>query len=111
MQQGKKIVESAYLKAGDKVAIVCGRGGYGTIHLVERIPTTTFIQHPKWITSIAPQWNKHITRQYLLFMSGTYTVDVRYMSGIKADMYRTSTEHIADNDRRCIGATRGLLYG
>lgn len=112
MQQGRKIVEPAYLKAGDKVAIVspaywipqdaiqmaanvirswglvpvigphtkdlnvnayagtadqraadllwaleddsikaimCGRGGYGTIHLVERIPTTTFIQHPKWI--------------------------------------------------------------
>jgi hypothetical protein len=81
MQQGRKIVEPAYLKAGDKVAIVCGRGGYGTIHLVERIPTTTFIQHPKWITNIAPQWNKHITRQYLLFMSATCPVLVRYMSG------------------------------
>ena len=63
------------------------------------------------ISIIQPQWNKHITRQYLLFMSGTCTVDVRYMSGMKADMYRTSTGHIADNDRRCIGATRGLLYG
>ena len=56
-------------------------------------------------------WNKHITRQYLQFMSGTCTVDVRYMSGIKADKYRTYSGHIADNDRRCIGATRGLLYG
>lgn len=112
MQQGRKIVEPAYLKAGDKVAIVspaywipqeaiqlaaavirswglepvigqhtnelnvnayagtadqraadllwaleddsikaiiCGRGGYGTIHLLERIPTSVFTHHPKWI--------------------------------------------------------------
>ena len=63
------------------------------------------------ISIIEPQWNKHITRQYLLFMSGTCTLDVRYMFGKEADMYWTSTGYIADNDRRCIGATRGLLYG
>jgi len=38
-------------------------------------------------------------------------IHVRYMSGIEADMYRTNAEHIADNDRRYIGATQGLLYG
>ena len=46
-----------------------------------------------------------------LYSSGTCTVYFRYMSGVEADKYRTSTEYIADNDRRCIGATRGLLYG
>ena len=57
------------------------------------------------------------TQLYITFpdpyghMSGTYTVYIRYMSGIKADKYRTSAEHIADNDWRYIGATQGLLYG
>jgi hypothetical protein len=44
-------------------------------------------------------------------MSGTCPVDIRYMFGIKADKYRTSDEHIADNDRRNIGATWEIIYG
>ncbi|MCR4810409.1 MAG: LD-carboxypeptidase [Prevotella sp.] len=30
-------------------AIVCSRGGYGSIHLLGRIPQESFQQHPKWI--------------------------------------------------------------
>ena len=30
-------------------AIVCSRGGYGAIHLLNRIPHEYFQQHPKWI--------------------------------------------------------------
>ena len=30
-------------------AIVCSRGGYGSIHLLNRIPQEIFQQHPKWI--------------------------------------------------------------
>ena len=30
-------------------AIVCSRGGYGSIHLLERIPLEYYQQHPKWI--------------------------------------------------------------
>ena len=56
-------------------------------------------------------YNKAVSPIHVRYMSGTCPLYVRYMSGIKADMYRTGTEHIADNDRRCIGATRGLLYG
>ena len=29
-------------------AVVCSRGGYGTIHLLNRIPQECFQQHPKW---------------------------------------------------------------
>ena len=88
-----------------KVLLACG------IEVAEVGISLTFQVKISKISIIEPQWNKHITRQYLQFMSGTCTVDVRYMSGIKADKYRTSTGHIADNDRRCIGTTRGLLYG
>lgn len=30
-------------------AILCSRGGYGTIHLLNRIPLEYYQQHPKWI--------------------------------------------------------------
>lgn len=30
-------------------AVVCSRGGYGSIHLLNRIPQELFQQHPKWI--------------------------------------------------------------
>ena len=30
-------------------AIVCSRGGYGSIHLLDRIPMESYRQHPKWI--------------------------------------------------------------
>ncbi len=30
-------------------AIICSRGGYGSIHLMDRIPTEYYQQHPKWL--------------------------------------------------------------
>ena len=30
-------------------AIICSRGGYGSIHLLHRIPMETVRQHPKWL--------------------------------------------------------------
>ena len=29
-------------------AVICSRGGYGTIHLLNRIPQECYLQHPKW---------------------------------------------------------------
>lgn len=30
-------------------AIICARGGYGTVHIIDQIDFTHFVQHPKWI--------------------------------------------------------------
>ncbi len=30
-------------------AILCGRGGYGTMRIVEQLDLSAFIQHPKWL--------------------------------------------------------------
>ena len=30
-------------------AVICSRGGYGSIHLLNRIPPESFLQHPKWL--------------------------------------------------------------
>ena len=57
------------------------------------------------ISIIEPQWNKHITRQNLQFMSGTCTVDVRYKSGHVPDKYRTYSGQRQEMHRRYAGAT------
>lgn len=33
----------------DVKAVMCTRGGYGSIHLLNRIPLTYYAQHPKWM--------------------------------------------------------------
>jgi muramoyltetrapeptide carboxypeptidase len=30
-------------------AIICARGGYGTVRIVDRLDFTSFVQHPKWL--------------------------------------------------------------
>jgi len=37
------------LKDDSIKAVVCSRGGYGTIHLLDRIPADLLQQHPKWL--------------------------------------------------------------
>ena len=41
----------------------------------------------------------------------TCPLDVRYMSGIEADKYRTYTGQVPDNNGRNMKATQGLSYG
>lgn len=37
------------LEDDDIKAVICTRGGYGCIHLLDRIPQSLFQQHPKWV--------------------------------------------------------------
>lgn len=37
------------LEDDDIKAIICSRGGYGAIHLLNRIPLALYNQHPKWL--------------------------------------------------------------
>ncbi len=30
-------------------AIICSRGGYGSIHLLDRVPLSLYAEHPKWL--------------------------------------------------------------
>ena len=36
------------LEDDDIKAIICSRGGYGTLHLLRLIPREKFREHPKW---------------------------------------------------------------
>ena len=37
------------LEQNDIKAIICTRGGYGCAHLLDRIPLSSFAEHPKWL--------------------------------------------------------------
>lgn len=37
------------LQNDDVKAIICARGGFGTIHVVDRIPLYMYVSHPKWL--------------------------------------------------------------
>ena len=47
-------------------AIVCSRGGYGTVRIIDRLDFTKFLQNPKWIVgySDVTVLHSHIHRHY-----------------------------------------------
>jgi len=47
-------------------AILCSRGGYGTVRIIDKLDFTRFCEHPKWVVgfSDATVLHSHISRQY-----------------------------------------------
>jgi muramoyltetrapeptide carboxypeptidase len=47
-------------------AIICARGGYGTVQLIDELDFTNFIKHPKWIIgySDVTVLHNHINQKY-----------------------------------------------
>ncbi len=50
-------------------AILCSRGGYGAVHLIERLDFTRFREHPKWIIGFSDITVLHNLFQYNGFAS------------------------------------------
>jgi muramoyltetrapeptide carboxypeptidase len=47
-------------------AIVCARGGYGTVRIIDRLDFSRFVQHPKWIVGFSDVTvlHSHIHRHF-----------------------------------------------
>lgn len=75
-------------------AIVCTRGGYGAIHLLDRIPLSAFRDRPKWIVGFSDITNLH-------------AASVR--AGVMS-IHGNMCEAIGKDDGSCT-ALRGLLSG
>ena len=47
-------------------AVVCARGGYGTVRIVDRLDWTAFLRHPKWIVgySDVTVLHSHVRRHF-----------------------------------------------
>ncbi len=76
-------------------AIICSRGGYGSLHLLERIPFDYLQQHPKWLIG-------HGDITTLLYMAAA--TDVACIHGPMAFQLATNQEPTSY-------LTRNILYG
>ena len=58
-----------YLDRDDIDAILCARGGYGTIRIVDKLDFTKFARHPKWIVGYSDVTVLHAKLQQLGYQS------------------------------------------
>jgi len=74
-------------------AILCSRGGYGAIHLIENINFTEFSKHPKWLIGFSD-----ITALHYLFQKKGYASLHSLMARHLAleDKYNPSTLYLKD---------------
>ena len=76
-------------------AVVCSRGGYGSDHLLNRIPQECFQQHPKWLIG-----------------HGDITVLLYAMSGAGVMcIHGPMAFQIASNQEPATSLTRNILFG
>ena len=78
-------------------AILCSRGGYGAVHLIERLDFTRFREHPKWMIGFSDITALHNLFQYNGFAS------------LHAPMARHLAVEAADNP--CSLYLRDILFG
>jgi len=66
-----------YLDRDDIDAILCARGGYGTIRIVDKLDFTKFAKHPKWIIGYSDVTVLHAKMQQLGYQSihGTMAIN------------------------------------
>ena len=66
-----------YLDRDDIDAILCVRGGYGTIRIVDKLDFTKFAKHPKWIVGYSDVTVLHAKMQQLGYQSihGTMAIN------------------------------------
>lgn len=78
-------------------AILCSRGGYGAIHLLEQIPLETYTEHPKWLTG---------------FSDITTLLSARTVAGVMS-IHGNSAVAFAEEDGGDVSsrALRDLLFG
>ena len=77
--------------------IFCSRGGYGAVHLVDKLDFSRFSRHPKWLVGFSD-----ITALHNVFQANGFT-------SLHAPMARHLT--VEPEDDFCTQALRGILFG
>lgn len=103
----------------DIKAIICSRGGYGTLHLLRLIPREKFREHPKWIVG-----NGDITTllygiasQSVQSIYGPMAFQMAFSQGQDAEQLRNllfgdvPQYHLPSHPRNMCGHAEGVLVG
>ena len=72
-----------YLDRDDIDAILCVRGGYGTIRIVDKLDFTKFVKHPKWIVGYSDVTVLHAKMQQLGYQSIHGTMAINFEKNTK----------------------------
>lgn len=78
-------------------AIICSRGGYGAIHLIDKIDFTAFRKHPKWLLGYSDVTLLHNLFQYNGFAS-VHSLMARHLA-------------VEPEDDPCTQAYKQILFG
>lgn len=93
------------LDSADIKAIMLGRGGYGSVRIIDQIDFTKFKSHPKWIIgfSDATVFHCHINRRY-----GIATLHSKMTNSFPDDFLMAETTQIAsiESIRQCLSGER-----
>lgn len=111
-----------YLDREDIEAVLCVRGGYGTIRIIDRLDFTKFRKHPKWIVGYSDVTVLHAKMQQLGFQSIHGTMPINFKKNTKdalESLYRALTgqnvmvETYRDalpSDTEIVGGNLSVLY-
>jgi len=105
------------LEEDDIKAIICSRGGYGSIHLLNRIPASTYVKHPKWLighgditTLLCAELSAGVMgihgQMALQLSQGVDVTLLRNLLFGKIPQYE-----LKPNENNCIGRAEGILVG
>ncbi len=75
-----------YLDRDDIDAILCVRGGYGTIRIVDKMDFTKFAKHPKWIVGYSDVTVLHAKMQQLGYQSIHGTMAINFEKNTKESL-------------------------
>ncbi len=102
-------------------AIICARGGYGTVRIIDNLDFSTFVKYPKWIVGYSDitVLHSHIHSQYgIETIHGTMPVNFAEegsdfaIETLRKALFGQNLEyHIAPHPLNRKGLTSGILTG
>lgn len=102
-----------YLDRDDIDAILCARGGYGTIRIVDKLDFTKFAKHPKWIIGYSDVTVLHAKMQQLGYQSihGTMAINFEKNTEEALDsLYKALVGQHKTEKTQIVGGNLSVLY-
>ena len=108
-----------YLDASDIDAILCGRGGYGTVRIIDRLNFDKFMQNPKWIVGYSDVTVLHCKLHSLGVESLHATMPINFPSNTKKSLDtlfdaligKEITYDYQDSPQNIKGDAEGIIVG
>lgn len=84
--EDRAMVLQSYLDNPDIDAIICVRGGYGTVRIVDRLDFSKFVQNPKWIVGYSDVTVLHAKLQSLGIESLHATMPINFQTNTQQSL-------------------------